>query len=237
MSERGSGPHVVLVRPRLAGNLGAVARAMKNFGLSRLTLVDAEIESWTEAQRMAVHAEDVLAGVVHSADLEATLASASWLVATTNRPPAGMQVLTPREVAELAVERGAPTLLFGGETSGLELGEIRRCHSASMIPVAQAQSSLNLAQAVCVYAAEWFARHGRDSELALRPRTDPPAPAGLLHQLERLLVRVLEHSRWAGADRRPDAIGELLQPWFRAGLSEREVRVWLTALGKLLPPH
>ena len=228
---------IVLLRPKIAGNLGAVARAMKNFGLRRLVLVDAEIDGMTDAQRMAVHAEDVLDGAVHSDDLGAVLAGADWLVATTNRPPAGMQVLTPRQVAEQAHQRGAPLLLFGGETSGLELGEIRRCHCASMIPVAAGQSSLNLAQAVCVYAAEWFARHGRDSELALRPRTDPPAPAGLLHQLERLLVRVLEHSRWAGADRRPDAVGELMQPWFRAGLSEREVRVWLTALGKLLPPH
>jgi TrmH family RNA methyltransferase len=226
---------IVLLRPSVAGNLGAVARAMKNFGLRRLVLVDAATFDMTEAQRMAVHAEDVLDGAVRSDDLGAVLAGANWLVATTNRPPAGMQVLTPREVAEQARERGAPLLLFGGETSGLELGEIRRCHAASMIPVAAGQSSLNLAQAVCVYAAEWFAAHGRDSAVAVQPRTDPPAPVALLQQLEPALVRALSYSRWGDADRRPDAIGELLQPWLRAGLTEREVRAWLTALGKFVP--
>ncbi len=52
---------VVLVRPQGAANLGAVARAMKNFGLRRLALVDSRIGSWVDAHRMAVHAEDVLA--------------------------------------------------------------------------------------------------------------------------------------------------------------------------------
>lgn len=226
--------HVVLVRPRWASNLGATARVMKNFGLSRLTLVDSRIGSWTDAHRLAVHAGDVLAAAVQVPELAPVVADARWLVATTNRPPAGMRVLTPAALAAAVRERGAPTLLFGGEIHGLELAEIRRCHDASMIPAAAVQSSLNLAQAVGIYGAALF-EHLRETEpVAQQPvPTVPPAPAGLVHQLERSLGEVLAATRWADADRRPDALGELLQPLLRAGLSEPEVRAWLTALGKL----
>ena len=56
--------HVVLLRPRWARNLGSVARAMKNFGLKRLTIVEAQIGSWNDAWQMAVHADDVLDAIL-----------------------------------------------------------------------------------------------------------------------------------------------------------------------------
>ena len=153
--------HVVLLRPRWARNLGSVARAMKNFGLSRLTLVESQIGSWNDAWQMAVHAGDVLEASVQADDLEQALADAAWVVGTTNNPPGSVQVLTPREVAEEAARRGPPTLLFGGEINGLDLAELLRCHAVSVVPTAPEQSSLNLAQAVCVYGAELFAACGR----------------------------------------------------------------------------
>jgi TrmH family RNA methyltransferase len=225
--------HVVLVRPRWASNLGAVARVMKNFGLARLTLVDSRIGSWTDAHRLAVHAGDVLAGAVQLPELTAAVADATWLVATTNRAPAGMRVLTPAELVAESARRGAPTLLFGGEIHGLELAEMRRCHVASTIPAAAVQSSLNLAQAVAVYAASLFAAFGDGIERAAANTAEPAAPPELLQRLESVLGTLLADSRWAGADRRPDALGELLQPLWRANLTAAEVRAWLTALGKL----
>ncbi|MFY9346101.1 MAG: RNA methyltransferase [Planctomycetota bacterium] len=224
--------HVVLVRPQKAGNLGAVARALKNFGLSRLTLVDSQVGSLVDAYQMAVHAHDVLDGAARADDLAAVIAEARWVVGTTNRPQPGMQVLTPREVAEAAGQRGPPTLLFGCELHGLTQAELLHCHAASTIPVAKAQSSLNLAQAVCVYAAELFARWGAAGPDAL-PR---PAAAGadlrLLQELERLLTELLLTSAWRDASRKDNAIAELVQPLYRARLTEAEVRAWLVALGK-----
>lgn len=221
--------HVVLLRPRWASNLGAVARAMKNFGLQRLTLVDSRIGSWTDAHRMAVQADDVLAAARQIATLDEAIADARWLVGTSDAPPAGVQVLTPRQVAEMARERGAPTLLFGGEQNGLFPGEMLRCHAAGVIPVAAAQTSLNLAQAVCVFAAELFQAHG----VAATPSPSvPAAPVGLLQQLERALAGLLAQSAFADADRGQHALAELLQPLYRAQLTEPEVRAWLVALNK-----
>jgi TrmH family RNA methyltransferase len=225
--------HVVLVRPQGAANLGAVARALKNFGLSRLTLVDSRIGSLVDAHRMAVHADDVLAGARACASLAEATAGATWLVATTDTPPPGARVLTPRQLVDESLRRGAPTLVFGGEQHGLEPGELLRCHAVATIPVAPQQTSLNLAQAVCVFAAElfagWLAAGGAAAGAA---PAAVPAPAELMHRLEAALAALLQDSAWRDASRPKHAIAELLQPLWRAGLTEDEVRLWLVALGR-----
>jgi TrmH family RNA methyltransferase len=226
----------VLLRPRWAANLGAVARAMKNFGLSRLTLVGSRIGSWVDAHRMAVQAGDVLEGAAQVPDLDAALAGASWVVATTNRPLAGQPVLSPREVAVRAAERGAPTLLFGGEENGLSPAELRRCHDVSVIPTAPVQSSLNLAQAVLLYASELF-QAGPAAALAPAVEAPPasrPASHDLLRLLEQKLTAALQTSQWAERPRPGHAIAELLQPFWRASVTEGEVRQWLVALGRIV---
>ncbi|MEO6595851.1 MAG: TrmH family RNA methyltransferase [Planctomycetota bacterium] len=224
--------HVVLLRPRWASNLGSVARAMKNFGLQKLTLVDSRIGSWTDAWRMGVQADDVLRAAVSTDDLAQALAPAMWIVGTTNEPPPGMRVLTPREVATEAVERGAPTLLFGGEINGLDPAELLRCHAVSRIPTAPEQSSLNLAQAVCIYAAELFLAHGQATPTT--PGAPPTALAdtGMMQRLEQALRHLLETSAWTDATRPKNAIADLMQPLYRAQLTDAEVRAWLVALNK-----
>lgn len=221
--------HIVLWQPRWARNLGAVARAMKNFGLRRLTVVDSQMGSWSDAWRMAVHAHDVLETAAQADDLATVLAPATWIVGTTNDPPAGTRVLTPREVAAEAVRRdGDVTLLFGGEINGLNPGWLLRCNAVSVIPTAPEQSSLNLAQAVAVFGAELFAASG-----AASPAPMPAmASAELMQRLEHALRHLLETSAWRDANRGKHSIAELMQPLWRAQLTEDEVRAWLTALNK-----
>jgi TrmH family RNA methyltransferase len=224
--------HVVLVRPQTAGNLGSVARAMKNFGLRRLTIVESQIGSMVDAFQMAVHAHDVLDGARHLDDVATAVVDARWVVGTTNRPPAGMQVMTPREVVEAIGTRGPPTLLFGGELHGLTQSELLHCHVASMIPVTTTQSSLNLAQAVCVYAAELFAVHGATHADHLVLPAVPMADTNLMHRLEVALANLLDDSSYRDATRPKNALAELMQPLWRANLTDDEVRAWLTALNK-----
>ncbi len=230
---------VVLLRPRWARNLGAVARAMKNFGLSKMTIVDSQIGSWNDAFQMAVHADEILHNSV-TTDLTSALAKASWVVGTSNNAPPGTRLLTPREVAEECLERGAPTLLFGGEINGLDPAELLRCHVVSTIPTAKEQSSLNLAQAVCIYGAEIFAacaRQGADPVHGIEmPRNDAPmASTEMLQRVEEALQRLLENSDWSKANRPKNSIAALMQPFYRAQLTEKEVHAWLVALGKALP--
>jgi TrmH family RNA methyltransferase len=220
--------HIVLFQPRWARNLGAVARAMKNFGLKRLTVVASQMGSWSDAWRMAVQAHDVLEGAVQADDLATVLGPSSWIVGTTNEPPAGMRVLSPREVAAEAARRGDVTLLFGGEINGLAPAQLLRCHAVSVIPTAPEQSSLNLAQAVAVFGAELFAASD-----AVAPAPAPAmASAEMLQHLERALRDLLETSAWRDANRGKHAIAELMQPLWRAQLTDAEVRAWLVALNK-----
>lgn len=221
--------HVVLLRPRWASNLGSVARAMKNFALPRLTIVQSCIGSWADAYKMAVKAGDLLDHALQTDDLGDALGEARWIVGTSNAPPAGAEVLTPRDVARLSRERGAPTLLFGSEITGLDPAELLRCHSVAAIPAAPEQSSLNLAQAVCVFGAELYAEL---ADVAVPPAV-PAAPAELLARLEGLLTATLQDSAWADASRSRHAIAELLQPLYRARLTEAEVRAWLIALQRI----
>lgn len=151
---------VVLFRPRLAENIGAVARAACNMGLSRLVLVQPED---LDRERMAMmatgpalHLLDRMAVVD---DLGQALSPFQYVVGTTARlGGVRSEFFTPREVAARLIDISAVNevaLLFGPENFGLTNEELPFCHALVHIPTA-ACSSLNLAQAVLVMAYEIF---------------------------------------------------------------------------------
>lgn len=226
--------HIVLVRPRRALNLGGVARAMKNFGLTRLTLVASQIGSWADAWRMAVKADDVLHATKQTDSLDEALKDATWIVGTTDRARAGQRLLSPRELAEEARERGAPTILFGDENNGLGNQELLRCHDVATIATAKEQSSLNLAQAVLLFAHELFVAASAKNPAPTRSPALEYASDELLSRLSLKLEQALASSAWSDADRGRDAILELVQPIRRSRPSTDEVLAWLVALGKIV---
>jgi len=167
----------VLVEPRYAGNVGAAARALKNFGFAQLTLV-APICSTAdeEAVRFAVDAGDLLrsARVVESLDDELTrvptVVGTSRRMGKQRRPHLRIDELAPK-LARLA-ERGEVAVLFGREADGLVDGELDRCTHLAYIPTSDAYPAMNLAQSVAVVAYE-IARAAD----ALLP-APPPKPLG-----------------------------------------------------------
>ncbi|MDR0557870.1 MAG: TrmJ/YjtD family RNA methyltransferase [Treponema sp.] len=150
---------VVLVRPEESGNVGAVCRAMKNSGLSRLRLVNpAEMHEGTIRAR-AVHAEDVWLNAGRFASLEEALADCSLVIGTTRRRGRKRKSVSmpPDEAALFLKTRdGNAALLFGNERAGLEDRELDLCSLASHIPVSNAFPSLNLSHAVQIYGYELF---------------------------------------------------------------------------------
>jgi tRNA/rRNA methyltransferase len=167
---------VVLVRPQFAGNVGAAARAMRNFGLVELVLVapDADPTS-SEAQRLAAHGEDVLARARVVDSLDEAVADCSFVAATSARTGGLVRrqsVGPPDQVLPLlaaGLSASPAALVFGPERDGLTDDEVTRCHYLISIPANPAYPVLNLAQAVavCLYELRraWLAR------------TDPPAAA------------------------------------------------------------
>lgn len=148
----------VLVHPRTPENLGAAARALKNFDQTEWTWVR---PPWSpddaRARTLAVAAEDVLASARLATSLEEAVADCSWIVGTSGRSRLRPPPLDPEAFAAEAARRpGRVALVFGDERTGLRREEFARCHALTRIPSDTRQPSLNLSQAVCVYAYALF---------------------------------------------------------------------------------
>ncbi|HEY6098622.1 MAG TPA: RNA methyltransferase [Anaeromyxobacter sp.] len=225
---------LVLLRPRNPENLGAVARVMKNFGLGDWAIASLGTHDFAAARRVAVRAEDLLDRPRVVATLDDAVADCAWVVGTSSRCVRGRRRLSPADVAREALARrprGRTAIVFGDERSGLTNDEVGRCHDLSAIPAADAQPSLNLAQAVAVYAWEL-----REASLAEEPRPARRPPEGAsdaeLGRIEEALRAALRAGRFlAGPERH--AIRDLHATLRRARLSRREARLWLAALATL----
>src|SRR5512138_3006062 len=113
---------IVLVRPRNPENLGAVARALRNFGLEDWAIAALGTHDFEAARRVAVHAEDLLDRPRVVPTLADAVADCAWVVGTSSRRVRGKRRLSPPEVAREALARaaeGRTAIVFGDERSGL----------------------------------------------------------------------------------------------------------------------
>ena len=181
------GPAVILVRPQLAVNIGMCARAMANFGLSDLRLVNPR-DGWPRTGALRKGAFAAAAGAVHLLEgaklydsLEAAVADLNFVWATTARERGqGKRVEAPAiamdETARLIAGGGKAGIMFGPERTGLDSDEVAMADSILTFPVNPAYASLNLAQAVLLCGYEWFrAAHG-DAPRFATPERSVPAP-------------------------------------------------------------
>lgn len=149
---------IVLVEPEAPGNIGSVARAMKTMGLSRLVLVNPVPFDVPEGRMMAHGSQDILLGARVCATLREALADAALVVGTTHKRREDCPLTyPPAEVASRLTalppgQNGA--IVFGRESRGLTNEELRLCAVVSRVPAVTKHPSLNLAQAVLVYAYE-----------------------------------------------------------------------------------
>ena len=149
---------IVLVETSHPGNIGAVARAMKTMGLSRLVLVSPLHFPDRRAQDMSAGADDILANAVVTNTLADALVGSQLVLATSARPrDLDLPGLTPASSAEMIAEHALQheiAVVFGREQSGLSNAELLHCHYHIHIPTDAGFSSLNLAQAVQIIAYE-----------------------------------------------------------------------------------
>jgi len=146
---------IVLVRPRAPGNVGAAARAMKNFGFRRLLLVsDRDPRCSPEAFWLAHGAEDVLRNAPLHATLDDALGKVDLVVGTTSRRGNRWRdALDPEALADLLAtgwDRKPVAVLFGPEDRGLSVDELARCPWVVRLPTHGRCPSMNLSHAVAV---------------------------------------------------------------------------------------
>ena len=191
-------PIVVLVEPQLGENIGAAARAMANFGLSRLRLV-APRQAWpnAKARMMAAGADRILDGAELYDSLEAAIADCTFVIAATARAhDQAKPVVGAAEAAALLAPRVAAgeltALVFGRERNGLENEEVALADRILTLPVNPAFASLNLAQAVAIVAYEWFKLQSGGKLPFAMPDKSAPAPKQQLLAFFASLERELE---------------------------------------------
>lgn len=227
------GPAVVLVEPQLGENIGMVARAMANFGLADLRIVNPR-DGWPnpKAQSAAAGAEYILDDAALHDDLPSAIGDLSYVVATTARMRDGFKrVLGPVEASvdlRRRLRDGQATgILFGRERIGLKNEEVSLADDLVTFPVNPAYASLNIAQAVLLMAFEF--RKTAGDEAALLPFEGSqfePAPreqlVGLFEQIEQALDK---RGYFRPLERKPQQIDGLRAVLSRPGFSEEEIRV------------
>jgi tRNA/rRNA methyltransferase len=193
-------PIVILVEPQLGENIGAAARAMANFGLSELRLVNPRC-GWPnrEAAIMASGADRVLEGAQLFGTLAEAIADCHFVIAATARShDQAKPVVGADEAARMSAPRiaggGAVAFVFGRERNGLENDEVGLADAILTLPVNPAFASLNLAQAVVIAGYEWLKLKSGGVLPFTVPDKSPPAPKEQLlaffADLERELERI-----------------------------------------------
>lgn len=199
---------IVLVRPRDPNNIGAVARAMKNFGFRRLAVVTPHSLVWSEVVS-AVNAMDVLTQAQVCATLDEAIAECNLVVGTTDHTRvAGRQtVYTPFDLScDLAETEFNPALVFGTEKHGLTNEDLSRCHRVMSIPTLPDCPSMNLGQAVAVCCYELIRDRAQQTVSPLPAET---AAAGATEAMLQLALEVLRQIDFVLPGNEPDLMRRL----------------------------
>ena len=228
------GPVVILVEPQLGENIGAVARAMLNCGLTELRLVRPR-EGWPNPRTVATAAgaDQVLDGASVFPNLDYAVADLQRVYATTARNRGMTQhILSPRAAA--AEMRGhwnaglKVGLLFGPERTGLINDQLPLADALIAVPLNPAFASLNLAQAVLLIAYEWFQSgpeippervlHTGQSRIATK--------ADLINLFEHLEQELDACHFFSTPDKRPGMVRNIRNAFERMAMTEQEVRTF-----------
>ncbi len=236
----GPTPAVILVRPQMGENIGAAARAMWNFGLDRMRIVEPR-DGWPNerAVTMASGAGRVLDQVRVVDRLAEAADDLHYVYATTARNrDLTKAVFTPEEAMADAHRRIASGenvgILFGPERSGLENDDIARANAIISVPVNPAFGSLNLAQCVLLVAYEWRRRGG---ELPAASEVE----AATVLEVEKLTERLEEKLDVSGfffpEDKAASMRLHLRNLFSRMDLTKADVRIFHGIIRALTKPR
>jgi tRNA/rRNA methyltransferase len=227
------GPVIILVEPQMGENIGMVARAMANFGLVDLRLVNPR-DGWPneKAQAAASKADHVIEGTRVFATLDEAIADLNFVYATTarsrdNYKPVRSPVLAAETLRTKFRAGEATGILFGRERWGLTNEEVALADEIVTFPINPAFASLNIAQAVLLMSYEWMKSGMEDLEavpfqaLEQRPSTKEQL-FGLFDQLEEALD---SRNYFHPPSKKPKMVDNLRAVLSRRAFTEQEISV------------
>lgn len=227
------GPAIILVEPQLGENIGMVARAMANFGLSELRLVKPR-DGWPsdKARAAASKADHVIDGTRVFETLADAIADLAFVFATTARQRDNFKLVrAPVEAARALRERDAQKqrtgILFGREKFGLFNEEVALADEIVTFPVNPAFASLNIAQAVLLMSYEWM-KSGLEYETQTAfdgPALEPAAKDQLQGLFDHVEEALDSRGYFRPAAKKPKMVDNLRAVLTRPGFSEAELQV------------
>jgi TrmH family RNA methyltransferase len=221
---------VVLVSSRNPLNIGAAARAMSNFGFSRLRVVNPYEKAFRTAVS-AVGASDLLASAEEYESLADAVADCTLVVGTTAVRHREVQHPLRRleyggKLIRKHMASSAAALLFGSERYGLSKEDLSYCHWLIRIPTMEQNISMNLGQAVAVCLYELI----RDGRAAQGSGKQALARGGEIERITALLADVLSTSSYMLPQRAPETEQRIRRMVRRLKLSAQDVEAWLGIL-------
>lgn len=219
---------IVLVEPSHPGNIGAVARVMKNMALSELVLVRPKQFPHEEATARASGADDLLARARVVSSVPEALEGCGFVAATTSRDrDQNFRVLDLRDAAARIVQeaqRAPAAVLFGAERTGLTNEGLEPSHVLIRIPANPEYPSLNLAMAAQLVSYEIYRARGAhvEAQATLGPLAAPEEMTRLYAHLEQVLQEINFRDRTQSGTHLMTRIRRLFQ---RAELDHNEVNI------------
>ena len=219
---------IVLVGTTHPGNIGAVARAIKNMGIHDLVLVNPRLFPHEDATARASGATDILDAALLVSSLNEALTDCVYVVGASARPRTiSWPSSGPRDCAERMIlerEKGKVAAVFGPENSGLHNDDLDLCHSLMTIPTDPGFSSLNLAMAVQVLTYELRVAGTRDTCTGLESEA-PPATGEEMEHFYTHLEQVLTDVRFLDPDNPRYLMRRLRRMFIRARPDQNEVNI------------
>ncbi len=219
---------IVLVETSHPGNIGAVARAMKNMCMSELYLVAPKIFPSADATSRASGADDILASAVLCDSIQEAIADCQIVIGASARSRTiAVPDESPRVCAErLAIEaqNNKVAILFGRENSGLKNHELDLCQTLLSIPSNSAYSSLNIAAAVQVVCYELLVASSQD--VAKTDELDVPlANSAQMESFYGHLYQALEEIGFINPEKSTSIMRRLRRVYHRAKLDTKELDI------------
>jgi TrmH family RNA methyltransferase len=224
---------IVLCSPRNPLNIGAAARAMSNFGFSRLRLVNAYDVAYMEA-KSAVNASRVLEASEQFGSVAEAVADSSLVVGTASKGHRELRHPMRRLEsggAEIRSAAGGVALLFGSEKFGLSNDELTHCHWMMRIPTRDEHESMNLGQAVAVCLYELIRS---DDAVKHQPASIAHARAEDVQRITERLTEALTLSGYLNESTALSSAAKVHRLVRRMHLNAKDAEIWLGILRQLL---
>lgn len=222
--------NIVLIEPEKSGNVGAVARAMKNFNFENLYLVNPKCNHLEkEAMDRAKHAKEILtnAKIITSSDLKRfdyKIATTSQLGTDYNIP---RSPITPSELTKIIKPKANIALIFGRESSGLNNKEIQEMDFIVTIPTSKKYHSMNLSHAVTIILYELFDQENITSHIK-------PVGEKELEQMQKMLNQILDKIEFKTKEKKETQKKVWKRIFSKSFMTKREAFAVMGLLKKLI---